>query len=350
MENLKNNPDIKKILVIQFRQIGDVLLSTPFVRILKQNFPDCRIDFLTEPGPAQILEGNPCITDIVLFHHRNNNFKALCFYWSLKKRRYDLVFDLQGTTGTSLAAFFSKAKYRIGYNVRGRRWLYTIQVQPPREEKYTALNRLSLLKEIGISEEDWKLDLFLQREDEESAESFLNSSGWKDEFIVAISPTSRRQTRCWIPEGFIATAKMMIAKYHAKVLLLWGPGEKEYVQKIAEAIGPGAVLIPPTSIRQMAAFIAKTRVLITNNNGQKHLATALGIPTITIYGSSSDKAWNPPDRVNHRVVKGEIPCIGCHLSVCEHLTCMYLVNESDIERELLQIPGLQPFLNVTGEV
>ncbi|MCL5019680.1 MAG: glycosyltransferase family 9 protein [Patescibacteria group bacterium] len=344
MINLKNNPDLKRILIVQFRQIGDVLLSTPFIRIIRQNFPDCRIDFLTEPGPAQIIEGNPNITDIVLFRHRTDHFRAMQFYQSLIKRRYDLVFDLQGTTGTALATFFSRAKYRVGYNVRGRRWSYTIQVQPSKEERYTALNRLALLKEVGITDESWTLDLFLQPEDRESAESFINSLQWKDEFVVAVSPTSRRQTRCWVPERFIATSKMMIEKYRAKVLLLWGPGEKEYVANMADAIGPDAVLIPPTSLRQMAAFIAKAQVLITNNNGQKHLATALGVPTVTIYGSSSDIAWNPPDRLNHRVVKGMIPCIGCHLSVCEHLTCMYLVNEFDIERELLQIPGLQSFL------
>ena len=339
-----NLDSISRILVVQYRQIGDVLLSTPFVRIISNNFPNSRIDFLTEAGPAQILEGNPYIHDILLFPYRNEHLKALRFYKSLGNNKYDLVFDIQGTTGTALASLFSRAPNRIGYAVRGRRWAYTLQVQPPGEGEYTAVNRLCLLKAIGIKDTEWDLDLTLSDLEKEFAEQFYSKMNLGNKFVVAVSPTSRRQTRCWTSGGFIATIKLLIEKYGAKILMLWGPGENQYVAKIASAAGPEAVMIPSAGIKQLAAIIARSKVLVTNNNGPKHIATALGIPTVAVYGSSSDRAWNPPDRVNHRVVKANIPCIGCHLSYCEHLSCMHLVNEFDVEKALLQIPSIQHYL------
>ena len=109
-------------------------------------------------------------------------------------------------------------------------------------------------------------------------------------------------------------------------MVFWGPGERKLAEEVVNGIGNGAKITEETrSLADAARLIAGCRLMITNCSGSKHLAVALGVPTVTIHGSSDPESWNPPDP-NHLVVrlsKEELPCIGCGLNRCPILLqCM----------------------------
>ena len=138
--------DVSRILIIQFRPIGDVLLSTPLIKLLRDAYPKAHIAFLVERIPGQILENNKHLDELIYYEHDKSDIKgSLSFFRSLKKWNFDLVIDLVGTPGTAWATFFSGAKYKVGYTVRIRKYAYNIRVSNIVEERYSALKKLVLL-------------------------------------------------------------------------------------------------------------------------------------------------------------------------------------------------------------
>ncbi|RKY86516.1 hypothetical protein DRQ09_06075 [candidate division KSB1 bacterium] len=337
--------DINRILIIQLRQIGDVLLTTPFVKVLKENKKDCHITFLTEEAPAQVLYNNPYIDRIILFKKEKNPLRDIKFFTSLRKHKFDFVVDLLGTPGTALASILCGAKYRAGYALRGRKYAYNLKVMFNQHLKYNALRKLEILELIGIKEKTHRLLLNLTDEDRKKALQFFNYKGINDrDFVVSISPTSRRQARRWTKNGFAELSNLLVKKYKAKVIFLWGPGEYDYVMEIVNVVDSNVFVIPETNIREMAGFIEKSHLLICNDNGQKHIATALDIPTITIFGPTSDVVWNPPDREKFRVVKSNVECIECNKKECKSKICMKLITPHHIEMEMLKIKEIERFI------
>src|SRR5205823_2351989 len=108
---------------------------------------------------------------------------------------------------------------------------------------------------------------------------------------VGIIPTHRRASRRWPLDSFAELAHQLKQSGYA-VRLFWGPGEQEYVERL-QRIAPKAQLIPPTSLRQMAALLSRCLLVVTNDNGPMHIAAAVGTPTVTIYGPTDPYAWNP---------------------------------------------------------
>lgn len=344
-----NRNHIQKILIIQFRPIGDVLLSTPLIRILRKEFPTSHIAFLAEPVPAEVLENNENLNEIILYHKVNVS-SSYRFFKSLENHQFDLVVDLLGSPGTAWAAFFTKAPYRLGYDIRVRKYAYNIRTSRNIPDRYTALKKLALLKSIGIESETDTLTLNLRESERQFAEMFLKNSHLENEqMLVCVSPTSKRQARRWLPYGYSRLIDLLQLKYKMQVLLLWGGNsERDYVQQIADDAQSNPILIPETSVRQMAAIIERCRLFIGNCNGPKHIAHALGLPSVSIYGPTDETVWNPSDRSRHPIVKGNVPCIHCSLQTCFHQTCMALVKPEDIEQAMLSIEEIKHFLEANN--
>jgi ADP-heptose:LPS heptosyltransferase len=167
----------------------------------------------------------------------------------------------------------------------------------------------------------WQVDAAQERWAEEALAK-LNLSGGP---LVGFAPASRRETRRWPAKSYAALGKALVERQGARLLVFWGPGEKELAAEVAAGIGPNAAVSPETpGLGQLAALIGRLKLLVTNCNGPKHIAVARGVPTVTIHGSSDPAAWNPPFPERHPVARLEsLHCIGCRLNDCPYnLECM----------------------------
>jgi len=336
----------KKILLIQFRPIGDVLLSTPLVTVLRRRFPGAHIAFMVEPLPGQVLENNPDLDEILYYRRKKNDIAgSLRFFRSVGKRQWDLTVDIFGTPGTAWAAFFSRAAVRVGYSLRLRKYAYTHTVSHHQPDRYSALKKFSLLKAVGIEEECADLTLRLREREYRYADSFFRDNNIDTRNLtVCFAPGAKRQAKGWRHAGWSRLGGMLQEMYDANIVIVWGPGEDEAAAKIAEAMAHKPYIIPSTTLREMAAIIARSHLFISNCSGPKHIATAVGTPTITIYGPTSPATWTHPDATRHRFVRGNVPCIGCDLTECQHQSCMHAVSAEDVAGETRRIPELNELL------
>lgn len=283
-----------KILVIQLRRIGDVILTTPAVAALKARFPDGELHFLVEPPGAEALEGNPHIDKLHVY-----DGKTLRWLARVRAERYDWVVDFMGNPRTALLTFASGAEVKAGPAHVFHSWAYNRKLTQAARTLYGPSEKLQRLEQLGVPPVDPLPRLYLAKAAPEN--------------LIGLVPASRKATRRWPHYGALGR----LLRRHGRILVFWGPGERELAERVAGEIGEGAEAAPETrTLRDAAALLARCKLVVTNCNGPKHMAVALGVPTVTVHGSSDPASWNPPHPRHVVVRRDELSCIGCGLNAC----------------------------------
>ncbi len=328
--------DPKKILVIQLRRIGDVILTTPAVAALKKAFPGVSIDFLVEPPSHEILEGCPDL-DHVIVYRSQGWLDAARWVRRIRARRYDWVVDFMGNPRTAILTAGSAAVVRAGPAHVAHRWAYNRPLIQSPVTCYAGLEKVRWLKALGVHEED---TLCLPRLHLPGIPEYREGG----DRPVGFAPASRKETRQWPVESFIKLGKLLRERHGLRVLVFWGPAEEALAGTVARGIGDGARTAPETpTLREAAGLIAGCRLLVTNCNGPKHIAVALGVPTVTIHGSSDPASWTPPHPRHIAVREESLSCIACGLNRCptqrECLTGLSAEKVLSAAEDLLELTG-----------
>ncbi|MBI2069229.1 MAG: glycosyltransferase family 9 protein [Elusimicrobia bacterium] len=339
----------ERILVIHLKRIGDILLTTPALAEMRRLFPKSRIDFLVYRPFTSILEGNPNIDDIVVFPRT----KPWLWPSLLRKGRYDWVIDFLATGASAWASVLSGAAQRIAFNNSYPALVHNVKIPPPDQPMYSPLEKIHLLheaaKRAGITvspARGWgRPELYVEQDRKDYWLDVLEKSGLKKNGapLIMLSPQSRRATRQWRLEGYVEAAKKL-AEQGTRVACLWGPDEYQEASKLVAMVNRPSVMMAPQfrNIKDLGAYLSHADCLITNCNGTKHVAVAMGVPTVTIHMSSDPRVWNPRGIPAHPVVRLEkLFCIGCQKNACPYnLEC-----SRDLEADIV----VQKTLGLIGD-
>lgn len=324
-----------KILLIQLRRIGDVLMTTPSVRALKMSFPDAEIHFLTEKPSDEIYSVSPYVHKIII-HDPNMPFTdKIKFISTLRKNSYDVVMDFFANPTSGLYTFLSGGKRRIGPGRGLRKFYYTDRVSDTKGP-YSGASKTSLLEPLGIFTEDYSLDFFISDSDREYAKRYLKKLNYNPEdFVVTISPVSRQPYKVWPGENFSRVCDYLIRRYNAKIIFIYGPGEWDFVKKVTENMKeskPPVVEDIPT-ISQTKAIFELAKIHIGNDNGPMHFAISAKIPTVAIFGRPKSENWTPVSSIN-RAVEYDPGCkSNCIFPKCK-LECLYKIEPELVIRQI----------------
>jgi ADP-heptose:LPS heptosyltransferase len=305
--------DPKSILVIQLRRIGDVILATPAVAALKKRYPQANIDFLVEPPGAQVLEQNPNIHRTLVYDAKGL-FDTISWIRKVRALRYDWVIDYLGTPRSAILTAGSGAAIKAGPAHVSHRWAYSHRLIQSSTTHYGALEKIRVLKDLGVPSENA----------DSLPKLYLAKKPATPDNTIGLVPSSRKITRRWPASSYAELGKRLRRKYGCDILVFWGPGERDLANEVVAKIGEGAKATHETkTLKEAAQLMAPCRLVVTNCNGPKHMAVALGVPTVTIHGSSDPISWNPADP-KHLVVRlDDLFCIGCGLNRCPYkLECM----------------------------
>jgi len=288
-----------KILLVQHRQVGDVLMCTPALRALRRAFPRADITFLVEPFSLPAVRWNPRVNRFIVPPRRLGFRDFLSLHVRVRRERYDVVIDFFKNPKSAWLTWFSGAERRISFTGRYRNFAYNILVDMgDRRKDYAAVQKLRLLRPLGITEEkDCLPEFFVPPEDERWAEETLERLGVSPrDLLVAVSPVSRRPARRWPPAYYARLCDHLVSRWNAKVLLTWGPGEKDTVAAVAAAMHHAPLVdYPMPSLTQLAALFGKCSLFIGNDTGPRHMAVAVGVPTLGLFGPTPPSCWTPPD-------------------------------------------------------
>jgi len=326
-----------RILLVRLRLIGDVILTTPAIRGIRQAFPDARLTYLVEPLSAPIVRHNPHLDEVIVAAAPDAPRRLrddLRLALDLRRRRFDLAIDFHGGPRSSWLTWASRARQRIGYEVAGRAWMYTTRVPRTRElrPRHTVDNQWDLLEPLGIPRPARNTH---PTEFVPDAGAAAAVDGWlrhvrvvPDDRLVLVHVGARIRFRRWPPERFAETiAAIAQADRRARFVVVAGPGEDTAERVARDARGrldrplQSAVLDSRTwTLDELQALAARASLYIGCDTGPLHIAGTTTVPIVGLYGPTLSETWAPwrqPGALVIPLTVDGLPCRPCDQRVCE---------------------------------
>ena len=333
---------MKKILIINPFGIGDVLFTTPVIKALKRQDPASFIGYWSNFRVKPVLENNLQINKIFTGSrgdlkkiYQESFFKGVWIFfgliWEIKKERFDICLDFSLDHRYSLFAKLIGIKKRIGFNYKERGRFLTDRVDiDGYSGKHAVEYYLELLKFLDVPVIDKNLYLPVSALSELKAKDLLAASGIEEkDLIIGIVPGAGGSWgkdaafKHWPALKFAQTADRLAEKFNAKVVLLGDESERKIAEVILHAMRNKPIdLTGKTGLEVLPAVIKNFNLVITNDGGPMHMAVALGVKSVSVFGPVSEIVYGPfPYSQQHLALKWDMPCRPCYnnfrLEVCD---------------------------------
>ncbi len=327
--------EIKKILFLRHDRIGDMVLSTPALRALKEGIPRARLTVLVSSINRDILLGNPFVDEIIVYE--KGFLKVIKMIRELRRKSFDLVIDpfLTYELWSAFLAFLT-GKYRIGFEMNGREIFFNLKA-PEGEGKRTILEQtLELPKALGLKAQDTLPSIYLSEKERSEAWDALKRKGVTEgDLLVGIHPGGYYESQRWSAERFGEVGDKIISEYgfrrnlRAHVIIFGGELDKPFLEIMKKAMRHSPIVMDAMRLRSFIAVLSHCHLLICNNSGPLHIATALRIPTVSIMGPTVPYLWWPAGK-NHIVLRKDVECSPCNKAVCKEHRCMDSITVAEV--------------------
>ena len=326
-----------KVLIIALSGIGDALMFSPALRLLRRQHPDARIELLSMfTGVKELYERNKDIDEVIHwdFLHRVP-LSSLLFLFRLRRRGYTVSICVypQNRWPYNLIAFIVGASRRLGHdydhvNTRSLNFLNNLRI---REEPrgHNVEQNAKLVEQLGVKlpEELPPLQVMLKPEDQEEADDWMRSRAISSSHVLvgfhAGSALFKKHIhKRWAPEKFALLGKRLQKEQGATVLLFGGPEEYRLNEEINREMGNVGHVVKVSTLSSSAALIARCNVMICNDAGLMHVASALHVPVVSIFAYTNPLGlypWQTP----HRVVRHEMDCSPCFYYSPRPVRCVW---------------------------
>lgn len=328
------NPVIQpeKILIIEYWNLGDLVILIPFLRNLRQAFPKAHIELLVKDGLASFLAGQGLVDDFVSVRipwaqhfSRWKKYNPFSGNWissarillHLRKRKFDWAFSGRMDIRDNLLMWLVGAQRRIGYGIGGGRFLLTDEVVPDYTHPHRAHLWLGLLRHMGVEVQTQKPEFRLTNAERDFASEFLAQNQiLKGDFVVGVHPGARNPTRRWPQENFVSVATRIQSEFNAKILWFSDPAETKEADRLKCFV---PVKLP---FRRFLGVLARCQILLCNDSGPMHLASALAVPVVAVFGPT-EPAWFGPLGRSELVIHPDFPCRPCFdYCIYDHPHCL----------------------------
>jgi heptosyltransferase-2 len=336
-----------RILVRATNWVGDAVMSLPALRALRRRFPHARISILAKPWVADLYRREPFCDDLIPYTARTVADKWTCAR-ALRPRHFDTAILLQNAFEAAAIAYVAGIPERVGYGRDGRGFLLTraIPVPKPGEiPRHESFYYLELLRRAGIIAELPQNDsIWLEGAPTARASGLdrFHQLGL-GETVIGVSPGAAYGTaKRWLPERFADSAIRVANELGAAVAIFGSKDERDLCQSVATSIS--ASIVKPvknfageTSLAEFIDLAAACRVYLTNDSGAMHIASALGVPTVAIFGATDDQTTGPTGPLA-RVVREPVECSPCLKRECpiDH-RCMTRVSAARVADTALEL-------------
>lgn len=301
-----------RIAIVRLTSLGDLVHTLSLAHAIRLHDPNNYIVWIVEERERGLLLNNPVVDEVVVgptrFWRRElrtpaGAMKVLRELKELSDRlralRLDVAIDAQGLLKSSIFTVLTHAPVRIGFGWRSAReslssLFTTHRVTPPPGAVHMVEWHLSLLEPLGIPVREIGFPLPLVPEAEAKAMAVLERHGvTRHERVITLIPATRRSPKQWPPTSFRRLAERLAEDPNARILLLVGPGEEELLQVLTQGLDGRAIPVSTTSIPESVAFLRRAHLVVGNDTGPLHLAAALGIRTVGLYGPTRPEVNGP---------------------------------------------------------
>lgn len=345
--------EARRILAIRLDGMGDLLMTTPALRALKQAHPERHVTVLASRSGAQAARLVPEVDDVIEYEapwmksatgdDPAGDARVIA---ELAHGGFDaaVIFTLhsQSPLPAALTCYFAGIPLRLA---RSRENPYHLLSDWVKEDELEAPTRhdvrrqLDLVARTGATPSDERLSLRIPDAARESALSLLQAAGM--ETIGApwavLHPGASAESRRYPAEQFAAAARQLAAEHGWRFAITGSAAEAQLRASLAQSIGPAAVSLETSSLAELSAVIQAAPILISNNTGPVHIAAAVGTPVVDLYALTNPQ--HTPWQVAHRTLSHDVPCRNCYRSVCPegHHSCLRLISPREVVQAALEL-------------
>lgn len=318
---------VERVLVVKLRSIGDTVLATPSLIALRRSLPDARIDILLEDWVAPVLEGFDAVDEVISVGKSISG--RLRAAREIRKRRYDVAFNLHGGTTATMFVRASGASHRIGYSSYQYSFFYNHLLTSAsdfwgQEKTHSAEQQLALLGFVGVRVEDRpksrlavapsaleslekKLDEKLQNTQSKVRTTCVSND---DADFALLHPAAAFATKQWPTENFARTSEFLAEK-GLKTIAVASTGEAMILENLARESNASVIAFDDLSLPEITALASKASLFVGNDSGIAHIAAAVGTPAVVIFGSSNCHHWRPWTDAPNKIVFEDFACQPC---------------------------------------
>jgi lipopolysaccharide heptosyltransferase II len=326
-----------KILLVRLRQIGDVVFTTPALRALREQYPDARLTYIVEAAAEPIVRHNPHVSNVVVAPRTRGlrGFAAdLQLGMRLRNEQFDIAIDFHGGPRASLLTWLSAAPRRIGYEIRGRGWMYTERVARPRElrARHSVENQWDLLIPLGIgaaSPDRYPVEMPGEPAADAEVAARLAAAGiHPTDRIVVMHVSAGNPFRRWPIGSFAEVAATLIARTPGtRVVLTSGPSEADAAERViadararlSPADGARVLACGEFSLLELRALMDRAALYVGGDSGPLHIAATTRVPIVALYGPTlpaRSAPWRPAHTPSLAVEVTGLECRPCDQRVC----------------------------------
>jgi lipopolysaccharide heptosyltransferase II len=312
--------DVRRILLVRLRSIGDTVLATPSLFALKRFLPEAKIDILVEDWVAPVLVQHPHVNEVIVLQ-RGGLIARARVARELRSAGYDVVYNLHGGTTATFLTRATGARHRIGFKSYQYAQLHNHQAPSPlllwgQQKTHSVEQQLALLGWTGVPVTDRPpTELGVSDEAAAAINQRLGAVELSDRKIALIHPAAAFATKQWATENFARVAEFLAERGFAPVAIA-APHENALIENLTSRASVRIVSFS-LSLPEVTALAARSQLFVGNDSGIAHIAAAVGAPSVVIFGSSNVAHWRPWNRGPAEVVLEEMPCQPCHGYFCE---------------------------------
>jgi len=334
-----NKKYYKRILIVRTDRVGDVILSTPVIKALRDAYPAAYMAMMVRPYTKIIVEGNPYLDEVIVYDKdkkEKNWLGNFLFSRRLAEKKFDLAVVLNPSNRSNFIPFLAGIPKRVGYN-RKMGFLLTDKIKDTKHEgkKHEIEYNLDVVRHLGIQPQDKNTFMPTSPEAEKWVESIFTKENIKPtDKLVVLNPGSSDNSKIW-PAQRYATVGEKLAQKGYKIVILGGPGDRGIAQQIMTKMhNPFINMVGNNNISQAASFLKKCSLFISTDTGPMHIASSLGVPIIAILGRNqpglSPTRWGPHNK-NSRLLHKDVGCKECLAHNCKKgFLCLKAITVEDV--------------------
>ena len=313
---------IEKILLIRLRRIGDVILTTPAVSVLRKAFPSAFISYLVEDPYRELVEGNPCLNKIHVLKRKQSLKDLLKSIRQIRKEKYDAVIDFHSGPRASLITLLSGARLKIGYRIKYRNFIYDIKLPRSSERGpiHSVENHLNLVKALGIHvDSSFPVSIpEAQRKETEKVKKIIRENQIEGKRIITIHISAGNEVRDWGVNNWIQMTNLLAQQSEVKIVLIGADedrnAEEEILKKSEAAI---LSLVGRLNLRELREVISHSSLFIGPDSGPMHIAASTSTPIVALFGPTLPANF-APWQANANLIEKSLDC-----RPCKQRTCIY---------------------------
>ena len=335
------NASPRNILVRMPNWLGDLVMATPILKDLRHHCPEAKITVCCQGALGAVIQEDPNIDSLLNFKRSKGRLSRQntgLLIDSLKKGQYDLGILLTNSFSSAWMFYRGNVLNRLGYADHWRTFLldYPIPFPKARNSQHLVTTYKMLLSPLGIPVSDSSPALYLTESEKRMAADQLKDRGVaSDHILVGINPgAAYGSAKCWLPDRFKNVVRQLIEDSRIRVVFFGDSSGASLVNEICKDLPDTVInLAGKTSVRELMAFIHRCHIFLTNDSGPMHMASALGIPLLALFGSTDDTTTGPYS--GGQIIHKHVPCSPCYRRQCPiDFRCMTQISVDKVYREL----------------